>query len=238
MQRVVGFGADACKTSLLFAWQILVEKCERGAGAILAEGFRADAPHFFLVSCFSRSRRQITEHLPASVFDHPFRHVQGVGQHAAHTGRCHPESGCTKTRSSTPRGSCLRWNVNSWWVSVLIGWPCCKDRVEQRSDEIPRLGKHLAATATQRPRVLCSDHHPVGIVVEHRVVRAPGNEHRIPGAEHDAHAGSQRLRPLLHGAQHGRRPVDGAHSCAHLAAAGEYRLDQLRLAEIHRRLPP
>ena len=29
--------------------QILVEKCERGAGAILAERVRADAPHFFLV---------------------------------------------------------------------------------------------------------------------------------------------------------------------------------------------
>ena len=84
MQRVVSVRADACKTSLLFARQILVEKCERGAGAILAEGFRADAPHFFLVSCFSRSRRQLTEHLPAPVFDHAFSHVQDVGQHAPH----------------------------------------------------------------------------------------------------------------------------------------------------------
>ena len=84
MQRVVGFGAELARRAFVFGWPILIEKCERDAGAMLAEGFRADAPHFFLVSCFSRSRRQITEHLPASVFDHPFRHVQRVGQHAAH----------------------------------------------------------------------------------------------------------------------------------------------------------
>ena len=84
MQSAVGFRADACQTSFVFGWQILVEKCERGAGAILAEGFRADAPDFFLVSCFSHSRRYITKHLRASVFDHAFRHVQGVGQYAAH----------------------------------------------------------------------------------------------------------------------------------------------------------
>ena len=52
---------------------------------MLAEGFRADAPNFFLMSCFSRSRRQITQYLSASIFDHPFRHIQDRGQHATHT---------------------------------------------------------------------------------------------------------------------------------------------------------
>jgi hypothetical protein len=51
---------------------------------MLAERFRTDAPNFFLISCFSRSRRQITEHLPASIFDHPFCHIQDRGEYAAH----------------------------------------------------------------------------------------------------------------------------------------------------------
>src|SRR5260370_16566357 len=51
---------------------------------MLAECFRADAPNFFLMSCFSRSRCQIAEYLPASIFDHPFRHIQDRGEYAAH----------------------------------------------------------------------------------------------------------------------------------------------------------
>ena len=62
------------------------------------------------------------------------------------------------------------------------------DRIESRADEIPRLREHLATTATQRPRMLCSNHDTIGIVVEHDVVRAPGDEHRMPGAQHDSHA--------------------------------------------------
>ena len=55
MQRVVSLDADACEAGLLFAWQVLVEKCEWGAGAVLAERFRTDAPDFFLVSRFGGS---------------------------------------------------------------------------------------------------------------------------------------------------------------------------------------
>ena len=198
MQRVVGLDADACETGLLFAWQILVEKCERGAGAVVAERFRAHAPDFFLVSCFSRSRGQVTEHLPASVLDHPFRHVERVGQHTPHT------AVVIWNRAVQKREVALLEVVVAVEREELVGQGAdglalCKDRVEPRADEIPRFGKHLAATATQRPWVLCTDDHTIGIVVEHRVVRAPGNEHRMPGAQHDAHAGSQRLRPCATG---------------------------------------
>ena len=51
---------------------------------MLGEGFRADPPDVLFMSCFGRSRRQITEHLPASIFDHPFRHIQNRGKYAAH----------------------------------------------------------------------------------------------------------------------------------------------------------
>lgn len=43
---------------------------------MLAESLRADAPNFFLMSCSSGSRRQIAEHLSASIFDYPFRHIE------------------------------------------------------------------------------------------------------------------------------------------------------------------
>jgi hypothetical protein len=82
MQRAVSLDADACEVRPLFARPIFVQKCEWRAGAILTERVRADAPHFFLISRFSRSRRQITEDLPASILDDPFRHVEGSGQHA------------------------------------------------------------------------------------------------------------------------------------------------------------
>ena len=59
----------------------------------------------------------------------------------------------------------------------------------------------------------------------------------MPGAQHDAHTGSQRLRPLLQRAESRCRPVERTHPCAHLAASSEYRLDQLRFGEIHDGIP-
>jgi hypothetical protein len=51
---------------------------------MLAQRLRCNPPHFFLMSRFSGSRGQITEHLPAPVFDHPFRHIQNSGKDATH----------------------------------------------------------------------------------------------------------------------------------------------------------
>jgi hypothetical protein len=82
MQRVVRLDTDRGERGLLFAGQVLVEKGERDARAIVGERFGAHAPDFFLVSRFSGSRGDVTEHLPASVLDHALCHVEGVGQHA------------------------------------------------------------------------------------------------------------------------------------------------------------
>jgi hypothetical protein len=48
----------------------------------------------------------------------------------------------------------------------------------------------------------------------------------IAATDNDSH-------PAVKKAQSRRRPVERAHPCAHLAASGEYRLDQLRFDEIH-----
>src|SRR5262245_37057631 len=85
MQRVVCLDAAGLQTRPLFACQILVEKGERGARAVVAECFCAHAPYFFLVSCFSRSRGYVTQYLTPSVFYDPLRNVYGRGQHAADT---------------------------------------------------------------------------------------------------------------------------------------------------------
>jgi hypothetical protein len=71
--------ADARQTSLVLNRPILIKICERDTRSMLAEGFRADTPNFFLTSRLGYSRRQITEHLPASILDDAFRHVQDRG---------------------------------------------------------------------------------------------------------------------------------------------------------------
>ena len=111
--------------------------------------------------------------------------------------------------------------------------PLLVDRIESRPDEIPCLREHLTTTASQGSRMLVANHDTIGIVVEHDVVRAPGDEHRVPGAQYDSHARPERQGPLLHGTERGLRPVDGAHSCTHVAAFGKHGIAQARLAEIH-----
>ena len=55
MQRRVCLDTDACEAGLVLDWQVLVEKCEWSAGAVLAERFGTHAPDFFLVSRFGGS---------------------------------------------------------------------------------------------------------------------------------------------------------------------------------------
>ena len=150
MQSVIRFRADAGQTSLVVARQILVQKCEGRAGAIQAERFRADAPDFFLVARFGRPRCHIAQHLNATVFDHPFRHVQSVGQDAAHVAVV-IRNGAVREREVT-----LLEIVVAMEREHLVGeradvLAILVDRIESRSDEVPGLREHVATTATQAP---------------------------------------------------------------------------------------
>ena len=78
----------------------------------------------------------------------------------------------------------MRLSGKSWSVKSAVGLTLPHDPVEQRSDGIPRLGKHFPVATTQRRRVLCSDQHPLRVVVQQRVVRAPSrwpSDSRSPG---------------------------------------------------------
>ena len=93
MQSFVGFHAGACQVRLMFGSSIFIEKCEREAQAIFAEGFRTDAPNFFFGSRSCRSRRQVAKQMPASIFEHPFRRLEQPCSARRLRGRCHPEAG-------------------------------------------------------------------------------------------------------------------------------------------------
>src|ERR1700685_2247698 len=123
---------------------------------MLAEGFRAGAPNFFLVSRSSRSRRQITEHLSAPIFDHLFRHVQNRGEYAAHTAVVVPNRAVRKGEIALFEVVVTvdREHLAGEMTGLLCG---CHNAVEPWSEEIPGLGEHFAYGAAQRCRVFRPD---------------------------------------------------------------------------------
>src|SRR5580658_9322046 len=114
---------------------------------MLTEGFRAHAPDFIPMSGFSRSRRQITEHLPAPIFDHLFRHIQNRGEYAAHAAVIVPNRAVRK-------GEIAFFEVvvpvdREHLAREMTGLlSVCHNPVEPWPEEIPGLGKHLAYGAT------------------------------------------------------------------------------------------
>ena len=113
---------------------------------MLAEGFRTDAPNFLLMSCFRRSRRKITEHLPAPIFDHPFRHIQNRGEYAYYAAIVVPNRAVRKREITlfevvvTVDREHLAGEVTGL---LTVG----HHPVEPWSREIPPLKKHLAYAA-------------------------------------------------------------------------------------------
>ena len=146
MQVVVGFRAHARQTSLLFDRQILIEKCERDGRSMLGEGFRADLPDILFLSCFSHSRRQITEHLPAPAFDHALRHLQDRGEDAAHAPIVVPNRAVRKGEMTFLEVVVTvdREHLAGEVAGLLT---VRHNPVELWSQEIPCLGEHLAYRA-------------------------------------------------------------------------------------------
>jgi hypothetical protein len=146
MQVVAGFRAHARQTSLVFDRQILIEKCERDGRSMLGEGFRADPPDVLFLSCFGHSRRQITEHLPAPIFDHALRHLQDCGEDAAHAAVVDPNRAVRKGEITFLEVVVAvdREHLAGEVAGLLT---VRHDPVEPWSEEIPGLGEHLAYRA-------------------------------------------------------------------------------------------
>src|ERR1700689_1933016 len=108
-----------------------------------AEAFRADAPNFLLVPRLSRSRRQITEHLPAPIFNHPFRHIQNRGEYTAHGAIVVPNRAVRK-REITLFEVVVTVDREHLAGEMTRLLSVCHNSVEPWSEEIPGLWKHLA----------------------------------------------------------------------------------------------
>ena len=92
------------RQGLLFVWQILVEKCE-GALERLSLSVSALTRHTSS-SCRASAVREATSRSTCRRRSSITRSVMSKALVSTPpTGRCRPESGCTKTRSSTPPGS-------------------------------------------------------------------------------------------------------------------------------------
>ncbi len=91
--------------------------------------------------------------------------------------------------------------------------------VEHRAHDRPQLRVRFLGGSAHRSRVLpVAEDRPVRVVVEQIILRAPHDSHREPGREHCAHQRLQAAWPRRHRAQHGSRPVDGAHELPRLPA--------------------
>src|SRR5262249_22732777 len=96
-----------------------------------------------------------------------------------------------------------------------------EDRFEHWPNDVPDLRPALAPGLTERHGVLAPDELAVGVVVEHRQVAAPPQEHWHPGVEADADRRPEALGPSLGISQGGGTPALVAHGPAELPAAGQ-----------------
>ncbi|PWW22492.1 hypothetical protein JD79_01646 [Geodermatophilus normandii] len=100
----------------------------------------------------------------------------------------------------------------------LAGGHRVLDRLLQRR---PALRQRDPQVVADGAGVLGADELGVGVVVELRVLRSPGQDHGEARGQDGAHGVAQAGRPVLHRPDRRRRPVEGRHQAPVLAAAGE-----------------
>src|SRR5258708_4972027 len=106
---------------------------------MLTENLRSDAPDFFFVPHLSRSRGQVTEHLPSSIFDNALRAFQASRQDAAHIAIVISNRAIRKREVTFLKVivSVERKHLVGELAGVLTS---SHNLVESRSDVIPGLG--------------------------------------------------------------------------------------------------
>jgi hypothetical protein len=85
----------------------------------------------------------------------------------------------------------------------------------------PDLVPDLQEVMAQGSRMLACEDLRIGVVVEQRALCAPGDEHRLARAEHDADQRLQRLRPDRRWPERRCGPVMRADECPGGASAGQ-----------------
>ena len=113
-----------------------------------------------------------------------------------------------------------RWRRKGWSFAQNAS-PVLTTPSKSGPRTCPHLAPALAGGTTERPGMLRAEHRRVGVVVDRDELRAPEEDHLSPGWQQDADRTPEALRPRLHGAKRGRRPVVLANAAAHLAAARE-----------------
>ena len=76
-----------------------------------------------------------------------------------------------------------------------------EDPVDERRDLAPDVGPDRAEPAADRPRVPGAEERRVGVVVEQRALRAPGDAHRMTRGQDQADGVPEALRPGLDGSE-------------------------------------
>ncbi len=89
---------------------------------------------------------------------------------------------------------------------------------DSRPDVGPDFLPYLVGASAEHPIALDADSRQVRIIAEEGEFRPPKHPHRITRIEHHSNDGLQGLRPLFGIAQRRDRPVERAHSGAHLPA--------------------
>src|SRR4249920_1618801 len=103
-----------------------------------------------------------------------------------------------------------------------------KGRIDERSENIPDLGKAFTRRLAHGRRVLVPKHRPIRIVVELAVAGTPPKHQRKPVGENKSRHHAQSGRPDVDSAEGRLRPVHGAYERTHLTATSEKVLDQMR----------
>lgn len=88
---------------------------------------------------------------------------------------------------------------------------------QRRPDRVQGLGPDLVQRPAQRLRMLGAENRHVGVVVEHRQLRAPGKEHRLAAVTHEPPEREDRLRPAGDHAERRALPIEIADAHFHLA---------------------
>ena len=89
--------------------------------------------------------------------------------------------------------------------------------VDPRPDVGPDIRPDRLQRLAERTRLLAAEHRRVGVVVEQREFRPPAQAHREARIQHQAQGRTQRLGPVLDGAERRGRPVEHGDFARHRA---------------------
>ncbi len=215
-------GADASGTDQPRPVAVAIDQIkqrERNILAVLGKRLRGDGTRFLRGLCLGPPRTQVPQRNEPPFANNPLRMLDHRRKNTA-DGVVLGAHGAERKREVA-----FLWKAVALQNEKLVVRPGrftgCDHALEHGLDDIPDFRPDFTARLSQRLRMLAPQDRGVGVVVECDELGAPVDHDGKARAEADADCRTQTLGPPIRRPDPRLRPIEGANTLAHLAAAGE-----------------